>query len=420
MRNTFLLLALASLISACGESGRPAPAKVTQVPNPAASEGLYPFLASDASGGNALMAWYEPDSGHARSESDRARLKLLWAAYDGTDWTAPELITAGDQFFVNWADFPSLTQLDGAPLAAHWPKKVSGGIYAYHVNMAFRTETGAWSEPITPHQDLSATEHGFVSMLPVDRNRVLALWLDGYRTQAPVEGEGAHDGHGGDAVMTLHSAMVHRDGSLAKEVEVDDSVCDCCQTAMARAGNRIIAVYRNRTSDEIRDIYRAVYDLDEGRWSEPVALSNDGWKIAGCPVNGPQIAAHGDTVIAAWFTAANDQPRSYMAVSTDGGLTFGQAVGLDNGSSIGRVGIAFNDSGEALLSWIGAHEEPSRVYGRLWREAGLEVPFVIGEIDGSRASGFPRLAGLGNGFLVAWTEPVSASGIKTVRVQSIP
>jgi len=415
MQRTLSSLFIVFLMAACTESGERAQAVVTEIPNPAASGGRYPFVTSG--GGNSVMLlWLEPDDGNPGAGST----ELVWASYDGKRWSAPELIGKSEKFFVNWADFPALTGIGETPVAAHWLQGVPGGSYAYHVNMAFRSPSGAWSDPITPHEDRSATEHGFVSMVPIDGDRVFTIWLDGYRMQGAGHGVSSHEGHDGKAelttAMTLRSVMVHRDGSRGEELEVDSSVCDCCQTSAARSGDRIIAVYRNRTSGEIRDIYRAVYDLDTSQWSEPVALSHEGWEIAGCPVNGPQIAASGDTVIATWFSAANDESRSYMAVSLDGGLTFAGPEPLDDGESIGRVAVTFGREGTALLTWIGAGQETSAVYGRLWRDSGLESPFVIGQIDGSRLSGFPRAAALDAGFLVAWTETDAVPAIRTVVI----
>lgn len=415
MRQIRFIPLIVLLITGCAQSGEWVEPVVTEIPNPAASGGRYPFVASG--GGNSVMLlWLEPDDDHTGADSTA----LVWASFDSNRWSAPELIGKSEKFFVNWADFPALTGIDETPVAAHWLQEVPGGSYAYHVNMAFRSQSGAWSDPITPHEDRSATEHGFVSMIPIDGDRVFAIWLDGYRMEGAGHGVSSNQGHDGKAdlstAMTLRSVMVHRDGSRGEEMEVDSAVCDCCQTSAARSGDRIIAVYRNRTSGEVRDIYRAVYDLDENHWSEPAVLSEEGWEIAGCPVNGPQIAAFGDTVIATWFSAANDEPRSYMAVSRDGGLTFGEPEPLDAGESIGRVGVTFSREGTALLTWIGAGQETSALYGRLWRDSGLESPFVIGEIDGSRASGFPRAAALDAGFLVAWTETDAESTIQTVVI----
>src|SRR5262245_18281397 len=61
--------------------------------------------------GKTYLSWLEPaDSGHA----------LRFSVYDGSSWTPPRTIVQRRDFFVNWADFPSLTVLDGGRLAAHW------------------------------------------------------------------------------------------------------------------------------------------------------------------------------------------------------------------------------------------------------------------------------------------------------------
>ena len=361
------------------------------------------------------MSWLESRDNDAAQESST---HLLWARFDGSAWSDPEEIYSGGDFFVNWADFPSLAGGGEAPVAAHWLRKVPGGTYAYHVNMAFRNAPGSWAEPFTLHDDRSETEHGFVSLVPLDGDRVFAIWLDGYKTGGAGHGGDTHHepGSGLESAMTLRSAVVHRDGRRGPELEVDGAVCDCCQTSAALAGNRVVAVYRDRTEGEIRDTYRALYDLDAGRWSEPEALSSEGWEIAGCPVNGPQVAAQGDTVIATWFTGKDNRPRTYLAVSRDGGHSFGAPQALDQGESMGRLGISFNAEGVALLTWIGTEQAPGKIYGRLWRNNRVEPPFEIGTIDGSRASGFPRSAAVGEDFVVAWTRPGSGFQLETVVV----
>ena len=419
---TILIVLAACMLSDTGDQPT-----VREIPNPALPGARFPFPAPNSDAGTSMWSWLEPETQAPEPGSENASaMRLVWAAFDGENWSGPEVITRGEGIFANWADFPSLAGIDDVPVAAHWPQKIPGGTYAYHVNMAFRSEAGVWSRPIIPHADRSQTEHGFVSMVPLDSERVLTIWLDGYRMKGPEsEGESSTgESHGGNgdlsAAMSLRSVVVHRDGTREEEIEVDSAVCDCCQTSAVRSGNRVVAIYRNRSENEIRDIYRAVYDLDQGVWSPPLALSNEAWEIAGCPVNGPQIAASGETVIGTWFTAADGQPRSYFAVSRDGGQSFGEPQALDGGASTGRVGIAFNHEDLALMTWIGSTDDSSVVFGRLWQPSGIAPPFVIGQIDASRASGFPRVAATGAGFLVAWTEAGSEersqSRIKTLFV----
>ena len=72
----------------------------------------------------------------------------------------------------------------------------------------------------------------------------------------------------------------------------------------ATRDGEILAAYRDRTEDEIRDI--AVARLTKDGWQPPVRVHDDGWELAGCPVNGPAISTHEDRVAVAWFTGADD------------------------------------------------------------------------------------------------------------------
>ena len=131
---------------------------------------------------------------------------------------------------------------------------------------------------------------------------------------------------------------------------IDSRVCECCPTSVALAADGPIAAYRNRSAGEIRDIY--VTRLAAGRWTMPVPVHRDNFKIEGCPVNGPAIAARGKDVVVAWFTAPNEKNRSYLAFSHDGGKTFGAPIaGRRRGVARPRGGGAAED-GSAIVGWV--------------------------------------------------------------------
>ena len=71
--------------------------------------------------------------------------------------------------------------------------------------------------------------------------------------------------------MTLRAAVVDADQATRAEQLVDDLICDCCQTDVAVATSGPVAVYRDRSPHEIRDIY--VTRLLDGKWQtgKPVA-----------------------------------------------------------------------------------------------------------------------------------------------------
>jgi hypothetical protein len=170
---------------------------------------------------------------------------------------------------------------------------------------------------------------------------VRAIWLDGRNAMTidsagrPVHlEEGASD-------MTLRTAVIRADGTISSEALIDPRVCDCCQTsAVATSGGAVVA-YRDRSAAETRDISVSVFA--NGAWSEPANVHADGWKINGCPVNGPALASMSQrfgsivlrTVAAAWFSAARDTARVLFASSNDGGRSFGLCDSARWGRAVG-------------------------------------------------------------------------------------
>jgi hypothetical protein len=352
------------------------------------------------------MRWLEPaDSGHA----------LRFAVLDGRSWTTPRTIRAGRDFFVNWADFSSIEVLDGGRLAAHWLQRNGKGTYAYGVKISQSSDGGrTWSTSVTPHRDSSPNEHGFVAMWR-ERGKLGAVWLDG-RKFPPASHDAPESGHGGAREMMLVSTTLEPSGRLGTEVVLDPRTCDCCQNSAAMTSNGPIVTYRNRSIDEIRDIY--VTRRVNGKWTEGVPVYSDGWKIAACPVNGPSVVASGARVALAWFTAANDSARVKVAFSEDAGATFTAPLRVDGGNPAGRVDVALLADGSALVTWVervGGDTAAVRAR-RVWSGGRVGTATTIASSTAARASGFPRMAVTGNDVVFAWTVPGRPSAIKVARL----
>lgn len=337
--------------------------------------------------GSAVLSWLEPE-GHGHT--------LRFATLADDQWRDVTTVARGENWFVNWADFPSVEPISGNRWAAHWLVKRPGGTYAYDVAVALSADSGAsWSAPITPHTDGTATEHGFVSLYP-DGDNVGALWLDGREMTTEA-------GHG-SGPMTLRSVQIDGDGALQDGRVVDERVCDCCQTDVAIGGAGPIAVYRDRSNEEIRDIYIA--KSVGGRWQSGESVARDDWRIPGCPVNGPAVAAMDDRVAVAWFTGANNQGRVKVAISTDGGETFGAPVIIDDSAPVGRVDVTLLDDGSVVTSWMAPRDGGAgAVMARLLLPNNtLKRARVITGTKLARRSGFPQMLRYQSGLLFAWTD----------------
>lgn len=387
-----LTAAIAAAWSARGGGAASAPAAPRELVSPAGPGSAEPNLARGRDG-SVLLTWIERvgDDGHS--------LRFAARPPHGA-WSAPREIARGKGWFVNWADFPSLLAHGDGSLVAHWLVRSADAKYAYDVRLARSTDGGrSWSRPWTPHRDGSPSEHGFVSLLALGEDTGV-LWLDGRETGKP----------GG--ATSLRFTTLRRDGSLGDETRLDARVCDCCQTAAVRSGDAVVVAYRDRSADEVRDI--SVVRRTGEAWSAPVAVSADGWKIDGCPVNGPALDAAGARVALAWFAAPHDRPSVRVAFSADAGRSFGKPIEVDAEKPLGRVDVALLDDGAALVSWLGRRGESVGVLARRVPQHGPAGPErLVTRTSGERASGFPRMERSGDEVVFAWTEPGDPSHVRT-------
>lgn len=352
--------------------------------------------------GRVILSWVE--------KTGEKRYALRTSVHDGKGWSEPQTVSQGENWFVNWADFPSVVALANGSLAAHWLVKSASKTYAYNVNIAQSNDGGqTWSKPIVPHRDDTQTEHGFVSLIALPDGRLGAVWLDGRNMKDMKEG----DEHApATESMTLRYAAIEADGKLSDEAQLDERVCECCQTSAAMTSEGPIAVYRDRSPSEVRDI--SFVRQINGTWSAPKPVHAENWQINGCPVNGPSVAADGRRVVVAWFTGAAEMPHVKVAFSQDAGATFGQPIQVDDGETVGRVDTLLLRDGSALVCWLSGNVDGGAIKVRRVRDDGtLGPPAVIAKTDISRSSGFPKMARLGDEVHFAWTEFGKPSHVRT-------
>lgn len=371
---------------------------IDSIASPAAPGSAEPNLAIGPDG-RAWLTWMEPAADSA--------MALRVAAREGDGWTTPRTIVEGRDFFLNWADFPSLVVLADGRLAAHWLERSGPGTYSYDVRIAQSSDSGrTWSRGLVVHRDGTESEHGFASLWD-SAGHVAAVWLDG-RKYAGAEKA--------DHEMMLVHTVVDSAGRRGAEIRLDERICDCCQTSVARTSRGPIVVYRDRSEDEVRDIYAV--RLVDGAWTAPAAVHDDGWRIDFCPVNGPSVAADGDRVAVAWFTASKDTARVNVAFSSDAGASFGAPTRVDEGAPAGRVGVVLLPSGDALVSWIERTTRGAEVRARRVRIDGTTgAPITVGASSADRASGFPRIAVSANELLATWTVPGTPSTVRVARAR---
>ena len=350
--------------------------------------------------GQLVLSWME-----AEDEATNLRYAIL---SDG-QFNEPATVVTETRMFVNWADVPSVMHVANQHWIAHWLRFSADKTYSYDVVVAQSFDGGdTWSDALTAHTDGTPTEHGFVSMHR-DAEGVSLLWLDGRDTA----------NEPGDNVlatsMTLRSAVITPDGQRVDEQLVDDSVCDCCQTDVAVASSGPVAVYRDRTAEEIRDIY--VSRQIDGAWQPGVRLFADDWLIPGCPVNGPSIVAQGDDVAVAWFSAANNAPVVRVIRSTDSGASFGAPLQIAAGKLAGFVGLAQLPGDALAVSWVSREPEVGNVLNLRHIAADGTLSPVQRVGASAQVRVFPQLGYQDGSLYLVWTDIADEKRyLKAIRI----
>ena len=143
---------------------------VTPIATPAVAPASGPNICATPEGG-ALLSWVEKDTTNKIST-------LKYANWQNNSWGDAQTIAQGKDWFVNWADFPALAAQSDGRLLANWMTKSAASTYAYDVILAQSSgDSKIWSEPFSPHNDKTPTEHGFVSIQPLSNGDFAVSWL---------------------------------------------------------------------------------------------------------------------------------------------------------------------------------------------------------------------------------------------------
>ena len=362
-----------------------------------------PHLEVDPAGAVAL-SWLEP------AENGTA---LRLSTTTGEAWSAPTTVATGADWFVNWADFPSVTPVGGDTLAAHWLVYQQQG-FGYDVMLSTSADGGRnWREPFPLHVDGTPTEHGFVTLFPW-QDGFAAVWLDGRNMIQ--DGEFAFEDSAGEPLgMSLRYALFGADGERRAAEELDALACDCCQTDVAFSGEDVLVAYRDRTTAEVRDI--ALGRLTPEGWQPPLALAPDNWVLEACPINGPAIAARDEQVAVAWFSAVDNRPLVRLVRSSDGGRTFANPIEVDSTGSFGHVDVAALANGETAVSWLRTEGDGLSLTLRLISRDGEQgEPVSVALISAARPLDFPQMVYDGRQLAFAWTDFGDVQRVRTAVV----
>jgi len=354
-----------------------------------------PFFYEDSNAQPNLVSYNGSLSLSWISSKEENKAFLNYSQYKKGRWIKPQVIASGSDWFVNWADFPAHAINQDLIITSHL-KKSASGTYTYDVILNLQKLSGEKiRENFLLNTDGVKAEHGFVSIMANNEKGFFITWLDGRNTiEKKLEGD--------HKPMTIRFAEITDKGDVIKESELDASTCDCCQTSIAITNDGPIVVYRDRSEEEVRDIY--IVKNINGTWEKPNAVHDDGWIINGCPVNGPKVAVNSKNLAVSWFTVSNNHPLVNVSFSKNNGNSFGAPLKVNDHDAIGRVDVAFLNDEEVIVSYM--EVDDIGTYLRIKKvsfDGKISEPITISKIDGGRNTGVPQLEIIDSEIFIVWT-----------------
>ncbi|HTE47093.1 MAG TPA: sialidase family protein, partial [Gemmatimonadaceae bacterium] len=205
---------------------------------------------------------------------------------------------------------------------------------------------------------------GWESVAVDETGRVFVLWLDhreaampaGMHHQEPAAGATAAPPPKGDPTERAGLSKLYfssLDGTHA--VQITQSVCYCCKTSLVTAGKNVYGVWRHVYPGSQRDIAFAM-SRDGGKtFSGPIRVSDDQWRIDGCPENGPAIAidrsSRAHVVWPAPPDGKNESPLALFYAMSRDGQTFAKRVQIPSRGPASHAQIVIGVDGSPLVAW---------------------------------------------------------------------
>ncbi|PRQ02522.1 hypothetical protein ENSA5_21670 [Enhygromyxa salina] len=335
------------------------------------------------------------------------------SALADNEWSEPQAVESNPRLLINWADVPAVGETAAGRVVVAWPEHhTDDPAVGYGLRVAAQLDDGSFAPAWSPDEVRTGRESGFTGFVATPAG-LRMFWLDG---------RDLGHGHGaeGQGTMALRSVLIDDEGHQVGPSELlDGRTCECCKIGVGVVGDQAFAAYRDRSESEIRDIFVA------GPGLAPRRVAEDGWKIAGCPVNGPAVASARDRAHVAWFTGADDRSVARVASgSPEAG--FGRPARFDLGFPAGRIDLTATPDGGALISWFELEDGvPGRarlLTRRLGADGRLGDAFEVAEVGAARDWGFPRAAVVGDRVLWVFSDPAGDGGRPRLRgrVSALP
>ena len=298
----------------------------------------------------------------------------------------------------------------------------------------------------------SEGSRGWESVAVDATGRVSVLWLD---HRDLIAADGAHQHSAASASGAMPAPMVMPKGdpteraalsqlmfaslpgatgrtsgassSRTTALSIARSVCYCCKTALAVSGDAVYAAWRHVYPSGERDIAFTMSTNGGRTFAAPLRVSDDHWKLDGCPDNGPAMAIDASRrAHVVWPTTAEGKNATakdamalsiYYAVSRDG-KSFSPRTRVPTRGPASHPQIVMLPNGASLVAWDEVVDGTRRLgLARATVSTAGAVSFTpVAAPDAGAGQWYPALAASSNGAVITWVRQLERGSTVAVAV----
>ena len=216
-------------------------------------------------------------------------------------------------------------------------------------------------------------------------------------------------------------------GAGTTALSIARSVCYCCKTALAVSGDAVYAAWRHVYPSGERDIAFTMSTNGGRTFAAPLRVSDDHWKLDGCPDNGPAMAIDASRrAHVVWPTTAEGKNATakdamalsiYYAVSRDG-KSFSPRTRVPTRGSASHPQIVMLPNGASLVAWDEVIDGTRRLgLARATVNAAGAVSFTpVAAPDAGAGQWYPSLAASSTGAVITWVRQLEKGSTVAVAV----
>ncbi|NRA23926.1 MAG: exo-alpha-sialidase [Oleispira sp.] len=246
---------------------------------------------------------------------------------EGKTYSTPSVVNRAPEKIAARAENRAKIQLDSAGnIYISWTQSLNK-MYTGNIRFSRSVDGGqSFSQPITVNDDLQEISHRFDSMVVSGDGKVFISWLDKRDQQAAKDKQQEYIGG-----ALYYSYSADQGKAFSKNMKLSDNSCVCCRIAMALDNNNLpVIAWRDIYGDaknQIRD--HSLFTFSSAlKPDKKIRLSNEQWRINGCPHHGPALDVDGNNVVhSTWFSDTDSDYVLFYGNSTNDykAMAFGQA-----------------------------------------------------------------------------------------------